>query len=106
MEMVPIHNKITGWNKLIFCLIATTVSATTVSRKCGDHEGIKILVGSLDLRIALCAMILTGIIVRPRCMQYHEHYLALEAVSGTWVEFLQTFHGFKTEWCGGIIQSQ
>src|ERR1700730_6243520 len=58
-------------------------------------QGINILVGSFDLRMARCAIILTGIIVRPEACNNMNMIWALEAVSLLGLSSCKLFMAFR-----------
>src|ERR1700730_4262098 len=63
------------------CLIETTAMAVMVAMNVAIMQGMKTLVGSFDFRITRCAMMLTGINVRPDACSTMNMICELEAVS-------------------------
>src|SRR5688572_19669899 len=78
-----------------FCHNAVTAIATMVATKVAISMGINISVGYFEFNVALCAMMLTGIIVSPDALSTMNMICELEAVSFIGFSSCRLFMAFK-----------
>src|SRR5258705_5577763 len=79
-DIPPTHARITGWNKLIFCLNDTMNIAAIVAAKVAIMQGIKISVGFCAPKLDLYAITVTGINVSPDACRARNMICELDAM--------------------------
>src|SRR5689334_1019836 len=80
-EIPPIHKRITGFNKLIFCFHETMIIEATVAANVAIIQGTNISVGFCARNDALTAIIETGIKVKPEACKHKNMICALDATA-------------------------
>src|SRR5215813_8782964 len=83
--------------RLNFCHIAVTLMATIVATKQDNTQGINTSAGLCDFMIALCAIMLTGMICKPDACSTINMICELEAVSFTGLISCKLFMAFNAK---------